>query len=85
MFDFRHYLKSPDLAGFCESAPEGCDVYSFVLVESLLSPSGAAYLCSDVAPDGACELFPTGTINISRRWRFQMPNLQNQAGSTNLR
>jgi hypothetical protein len=69
-FEIKTNLKSPDRVGFCGAAPEGRNVYSFVLAESLLSPSGAAYPHSDVAPDGARELSHTAVIYIPRRWRF---------------
>jgi hypothetical protein len=64
------HLKFADRIGFCGSAPEGLNVYRSSLTESLLSPSGAAYPRSDVAPDGACEPFLSEAINIPRRWRF---------------
>jgi hypothetical protein len=56
-----------------------------VLIENCFSPSGAAYARSDAAPDGACELFLAGAINIPRRWRFRDANPQNQAGSANFK
>jgi hypothetical protein len=64
------YHRTPDSTGLCGPAPEGRDVYSFVLAETFLRPSGAADPRADAAPHGACQLFLAGTIYILRRWRF---------------
>jgi hypothetical protein len=61
--------EAPGHTGFCGSAPEGRYVYRFVLPESCPSPARRHIACSYVAPDGACELFLAGAINIPRRWR----------------
>jgi hypothetical protein len=60
------FMIPPDFVG----QPQRGEMFIDVLIESCLSPSGAAYPRSDVAPDGACQLFLAGTIYIPRRWRF---------------